>query len=342
MSDIVSRGDKAINIRYRPAKLSEVIGMESYKEALSKWVEMGERRTKTLLFHGSLGSGKTTLARILAMGLNCEKGDTSEPCLECPSCKAAMEEQAMHISEYNMIAANKKDDAEEIVKSMYKSCFTGRNRIFILDEAHGMSSAAQNLLLKIAESPPPNTYIIICTTEPQKIIKTLRSRCESYEIRVPTYEDIKTLLAIVVKQEMPEMKREQRVEILEACKGLSYREILMKLEKYIKGGGTGGIAEAFQSDYFLFAKIVMTGDFLSVIEYIAKGEDDFDVEAGRRVLRTFISNQIVYAMKEGKTDYATRCSNAFSHIDKGFYTDPNPLPSFKTDLFRVCLCLGLN
>lgn len=340
MVELIARGEKAINVRYRPMRFSEVIGMTSNKGALEKWLAGGSKRSRALLLYGSYGSGKTTMARILAMGLNCERGDTAEPCLECNSCKAAMADTAMHISEYNMSALSCKDDADAIVRSMSNSSLTGRNRIFILDEVQGMSTGSQNLLLKTLESPPPNTYVILCTTDPQKLLKTLRSRCELYEFKNPSLSDIKTMLATVVRQEMPEMKVEQRKEILESCKGLSYREILLKLDKFIKGGSVANIADAFQADYFGFAKLIVNGDYLQAIDYITNAGDDFEVEAARRVLRTFVSNQITYSMKEGHEPQAKRYAEAFQYLDKGFYTDPNPMPSFKTDLFLVCMAIS--
>lgn len=334
MIELVSRGDKAINERYRPMKFSEVIGCEKTKAALANWMGQGEKRSKAVLLYGNSGGGKSTISRILAMGLNCETGDSVEPCLECSSCKAAMSGEAMHISEYNMSALTGKDDAEEIVKSMGNTCFTGRNRVYILDEAQGMSTSAQNLLLKTLENPPKGVYCILCTTNPEKLLKTVKSRCEQFEFKNPTTNDIKVLLANVVKQEMPEMNIEQRKEILDACLGLSYREILMKLDKFIKGGGTDSISEAFQANYFDFAKIVMTGDYNNVLQYIENLGDDFDIEASRRMLRVFFCNQIKYSLKS--MELAKKYSLAFKILDKGFYTDPNPMPSYKVDLFDVC------
>ena len=331
--DLVARGDKAINERYRPMKFSEIIGCESTKKALTKWMEQGTKRSRALLCYGTSGAGKTTIAKILAMGLNCEKnGDTVEPCLECPSCRAAMNGEAMHISEYNMSALTGKDDAEQIVLSMQNSCFTGRNRVFIMDEAQGMSVASQNLLLKTLENPPANTYIFLLTTNPEKLLKTVKNRCEQYEFKLPTANDIKTMLGTIVRQEMPSMNTEQRKEILEACIGLSYREILMKLEKFMNGGGTGSISEAFQTDYFKFAKTVMSGNFAAAIAEIDKVEN-FDIEAARRVLRTFLCNQTIYVGNNFAE--AKKYHDAFRCFDKGFYTDPNPMPSFKMDVFMA-------
>jgi len=332
---LVSRGEKAINERYRPMRFSEVIGCDKTKDALTKWMNQGEKRSRAILLHGISGGGKTTIARIMAMGLNCEHGDTVEPCLECPSCKSAISGEAMHIQEYNMSALTRKEDADEIINSLSDSCFTGRNKVLILDEVQGMSTSSQNLILKSLENPPANTYLILCTTNPEKLLKTVRNRCEQYEFKNPTYDDIKVILGSIVKQEMPEMNLNQRKEILEACRGLSYREILMKLEKFIKGGGTDSISEAFQANYFDFCKLIALGKFADAMIYIEKNEDDFDIEAARRMIRSYFCSSMVSESKANgsRTERYYRVCRIF---DKGFYTDPNPMPSFKMDVYEAC------
>ena len=203
-----------------------------------------------------------------------------------------------------------------------------------------MSTSSQNLILKMLENPPANTYIILITTDPQKILKTIKTRCEQYEFKNPSLNDIKYLLGSVVSQEMPEMNIEQRKQILEACKGLGYREILMKLEKFIKGGGVGNIEEMFQADYMNIAKAVLTGNYQEVLRQIEKSGNDFDVEAARRLIRTFLCNQIEYSIKNGNEEKAKKMLLAFRIFDKGFYTDPNPIPSFKADLFESCMIIN--
>ena len=337
---LVPRGDKAINERYRPTTFHEIIGNQETKKSLAGWMERGDKRSRSLFFWGPSGCSKTTFARILAMGLNCEKGDTVNPCGECPSCRAALAGEAMHIREYNMSALSTKDDADAIVNSMYDSTFTGRNSVVILDEIQGTSTGSQNLMLKMLENPPNNTYVILATTDPQKILKTIKTRCEQYEVRLPSSDDIKQMLGSVVKQEMPSMPLEQRKQILEACRGLGFREILMKLEKFIKGGGTGSIEEAFQQDFVGIAKAVLKGDYAEVLSQIDKCGDSFEIEGSRRIVRTWLCNQIKYCMDKGDGQAAKRMLLAFRVFDKGFYTDPNPMPSFKADLFEACMILN--
>ena len=336
---LVQRGDKAINERYRPQTFHEIIGNVETKRSLAGWMERGDKRSRSILLVGSSGDGKTTTARILAMGLNCEKGDTINPCCECPSCRAAMAGEAMHIKEYNMSALSTKDDADAIVNSLYDSSFTGRNTVAILDEIQGMSVGSQNLMLKMLENPPKNTYIILATTDPQKILKTVKTRCETYEVTNPSTDNIKQMLGSVVKQEFPSMSLEQRKQILEACRGLGYREILMKLEKFIKGGGTDSIEEAFQQDFVGIAKAVLKGDYREVLSQIDKCGESFEIEGSRRIVRTWLCNQIKYSMDKGDGETAKRMLLAFRVFDKGFYTDPNPMPSFQADLFEACMII---
>ena len=337
---LVARGDKAINERYRPRTFHEVIGNNETKEALAKWMESGEKRGKAILLHGMSGDGKTTVARILAMGLNCEEGDTVNPCCKCPSCIAAMNGEAMHIKEYNMSALTTKDEADRIVNDMYDSSFTGRNNVIVLDEVQGMSTGSQNLMLKTLEEPPPNTYVILATTDPQKIIKTIKTRCLQYGFKNPTNNDVKQLLGCVVKQEMPSMTVEQRMQILSACVGLGFREILMRLDKFMKGGGTDSIEELFQQDFVGIAKAVIRGDFQSVLQQIEKCGDSFEVEGARLIVRTWLCNEIEYAMKKNNRERAEMMLRAFRVFDKGFYTDRNPMPSFKADLFEACMIIS--
>lgn len=729
---LVQRGDKAINERYRPQTFHEVIGNMETKRSLAGWMERGDKRSRSILLVGSSGDGKTTIARILAMGLNCEKGDTVNPCCECPSCRSAMAGEAMHIKEYNMSALSTKDDADAIVNSLYDSSFTGRNTVAILDECmhystmidcvengkikripigrivhgkmnvnvlsynpqtglieikpvvnwfknpkkevyewvfdrvqepnmhparkvltctenhtvflsdtneevqigslkkgdiirgnivssmnndthfsaiveskrhavitkearqfilgtllgdcgigrysensharihgihckkqefyalekvrilgdiaashgeiendgykkvdgtkkmaykfnsksrfeldefynlfnredykideilsqlddigvavwymddgslsnnttlnlstydfseeendkiidffkrkyniefkklfskkiqkyslyccgenknkfinlvapfvlkefqykcgkiavgdglrsinpiifnpiqegnyveckyrfvekrinpkknerghvydievadnhnyfasginvhncQGMSVGSQNLMLKMLENPPKNTYIILATTDPQKILKTVKTRCETYEFREPSTDNIKQMLGSVVKQELPSMPIEQRNQILEACRGLGYREILMKLEKFIKGGGAGSIDEAFQPEFASLAKSIMRGDLKGCMSEMDKYDDTVDANSAKRVIRVFACNQIKYSYEKGDVAGMKRSLAVFRIFDDGFYADPKPIPSLKADVIEACMIMS--
>ena len=136
------------------------------------------------------------------------------------------------------------------------------------------------------------------------------------------------------------MTVEQRMQILSACVGLGFREILMRLDKFMKGGGTDSIEELFQQDFVGIAKAVIRGDFQSVLQQIEKCGDSFEVEGARLIVRTWLCNEIEYAMKKNNRERAEMMLRAFRVFDKGFYTDRNPMPSFKADLFEVCMIIS--
>ena len=143
MAKLVSRGTGKIDKRYRPCRLSEVFGNENLVKSLENWFSQGESRSKVLLFQNGPGTGKTTLARILALGLNCENGESGEPCLECANCKSIMNGTALNIQEINAAQLNKKEDAEEIVNGMYETCLVGKNKIYILDECQQLTFSSK-------------------------------------------------------------------------------------------------------------------------------------------------------------------------------------------------------
>lgn len=233
---VVSRGESDICTRYRPRRMSEVVGTDAVVQALTRAIDMGEGRPKAYMFYGDSGCGKTTAARIMAMGLNCEEGDTPEPCLECSNCKMAVDGGAMHITELNLAQLNKKEDADGIIQEMDCRPWTGRNNCYIFDEAQMLTTAAQNLMLKKLEEPPPNTYIFICTTHPKKIIKTLQNRCEQHHFKNPSSAAVAILLKEVFKQENWEMSDEDKKRFFKIVQGRSYREILKAIDQVMRGG----------------------------------------------------------------------------------------------------------
>lgn len=336
---VVSRGQKAINERYRPMRLSELVGNEENKLMLSKWMQKGACRTKSLLFSGESGGGKTTTARILAMGLNCEKGETVEPCLECSSCKAAMLGQAFHIVEHNMSEANTKEAAEEIVASMYKRTLSGRYKVYILDEVQKLTNSSQNLLLKAVENPPEGVYIFFCTTEADSLIKTLRNRCEHYRYTLPTDHDISNLLAAVVKQENIELSDDQKRELFSYVQGMSYREILFTLEQYSAGLGTGQlagkIADKTGTDIFALAKaVIYNGNFDAWVK-VMESKQNIEFEGFRLMIRKMASREIEKAAFKN-IKRASLYYDIMEIIDSKKFYDPSPQPTATAMIWRIC------
>lgn len=289
---ITSRGEGDICSRYRPRRMSEIVGSGAPVEALTKAINMGVNRPKAYLFYGDSGCGKTTAARIMAMGLNCEQGDTAEPCLECSSCKMALDGGAMHITELNMADLNKKEDSEAILLEMSLRPWTGRNNCYIFDEAQMLTNASQNLLLKNLEEPPPNTYIFICTTHPQKIIKTLQSRCEKHHFKLPSPTDISKLLKRLFEAEQWSMEDADKKQFFTKVKGRSYREVLKAVDQVIRGGVDSlDLPDESNSQFIDICRLVQKGDFASVCtqwKEIKKEQGKVDCEGLRLCLLGYL------------------------------------------------------
>ncbi len=176
--------------KYRPLKWSDVIGQEHVAQTLKNALAKGQI-AHAFLFCGPRGVGKTTCARILARVLNCSNpGSDWEPCNECDSCRASMENASFNIFELDAASNNSVDDIRELVDQVRYQPQAGKFKIYIVDEVHMLSAAAFNAFLKTLEEPPPYAKFILATTEKHKIIPTILSRCQIYDFRRIGEKDI--------------------------------------------------------------------------------------------------------------------------------------------------------
>lgn len=185
---------------YRPLKLSDVIGQEVPKGLLKGRLDQGEP-AQAWMFSGPPGTGKTTMARIVAMGLNCAEGPTSEPCGECPSCRMILAGRSEWVFELNAGANGGIETLREVIDELRRPVPNTAWRVLILDECQAMTQAAQTALLKPLEEPPARTVIVLATTHPQGIQQAIRSRCESVLFKSLVAGDLVGLLKGVVKSE---------------------------------------------------------------------------------------------------------------------------------------------
>ncbi len=197
---IVKRGQGTYARAFRPCKVSEVYGQEEAKNFVQKCLDKDDL-PQSLLFYGASGTGKTTLSRIIAMGLNCENGITSEPCCECESCTRILKYSHFALTEINASEVTGVDRLREIVDKFAYGLMSGRRRVTVFDECHGLKSAAQRLLLKVVEDSFEDDYCIFCSTEPKKIIAPLANRCTPFEFGPIPPEDIRRLLVDVCEWE---------------------------------------------------------------------------------------------------------------------------------------------
>ena len=186
--------------RHRPRTFADVVGQEHVVRTLRNAVEQGKVH-HAYLFVGSRGTGKTSMAKILAACLNCAQGPTTEPCGVCPSCRSIATATSLDVIEMDAASNNSVDDIRELRESVAYAPVSGRSKVYILDEAHMLSPQAWNAFLKTLEEPPPHTIFVLATTEAQKVLPTVVDRCHRFDFARPTADQLAAVVRRVAEQE---------------------------------------------------------------------------------------------------------------------------------------------
>ncbi len=186
--------------KYRPQLFSDVVGQEHVKTTLLNAIKT-DKVAHAYLFCGPRGCGKTTVARLLAKAVNCEKTDSPEPCNKCSSCVEIMENRSMDIIEIDAASHRGIDEVRELREGVRFGPTKGKYKVFILDEAHQLTSGAANALLKMLEEAPAHAIFILATTEAQKMITTIISRCQRFDFHKITVSKMIKRLSGIAKSE---------------------------------------------------------------------------------------------------------------------------------------------
>jgi DNA polymerase-3 subunit gamma/tau len=264
----------ALYRKYRPQTFAEVVGQEAVVRTLTNAIEQGKVR-QAYLFAGPRGTGKTSLARILAKSVNCEHGPTATPDNTCHACVAISNGSSLDVIEMDAASQRGIDDIREIRERVVLQPVEGRSKVYILDEAHQLTDAAWNALLKLIEEPPPHLLFVFCTTELQKVLPTVRSRCQTFVFQRPRLPELIRKLRLIADGESIDVPDSALGLIARGARG-AYRDAESTLDQLAAAtGGTITMQDVLQllgavEDEVLFrlCDLVVDGDTAAALVFL--------------------------------------------------------------------------
>ena len=222
--------------KWRPRKMDQVVGQEPVVRTLRRAIETG-RVAHAYLFSGPRGTGKTSTAKVLAMGLNCAEGPTAEPDGTCENCRAIINNSSLDVVEMDAASNRGIDEIRDLRDRVNLAPVAGRTKVYIIDEVHMLTPEAFNALLKMLEEPPEHVVFVLATTEKHKVLPTIISRCQSFDFRRPSIETLAAKLGEISKAEGIVVEPEALTVIAREGRG-SFRDaegLLDQLSSFVEG-----------------------------------------------------------------------------------------------------------
>lgn len=323
-------GANDLTTTYRPCTVNEVVGNEINKKIIGRCLKNGNL-SHSLLFTGPAGCGKTTMARIISLGLNCKNAQvsTDTPCLECDYCMATLDQKNLDVIEINVGKDGGKAAVNQIVKDLSFSPMCCRHKVLIFDEAHELSKSAQDLLLKVVEDGYSHVYFIFCTNKPEKLTDAFVSRVTVMEFgRMPDDKLLETLTNICDFEGIAH-KHEVLSYVVEIAKGVP-RDAIKYLKQVfdeqswdlstIKLMFSGYLIDEDDVNIMEIGKILQTGSFKPAIKLLNK-LNNIPEEGIRIALAGFFTNKLKWSRSFTEGD---KCSAVLDVITVPIYMTGKP------------------
>lgn len=324
--------DRNLSISARPKRFKDLVGQGEVVQQIRKQISSG-RLPAAWLFSGPTGSGKTTLAKIVALSLQCSHQEKfGNPCSDCRHHR-----KSFNIYEVNAAEASKVEETEQVIAgAFYKPQPPSLCRVYLFDEAQKLSAASQSALLKYFEESPRSTVWMICTTEPEKILLTLRRRCVTYNLPGLEQEEIGELVRRLIKESGQGLRCHPLIEKLNGFGISSPGWITMAVERYLSGESAEKAAQVggeTTTDTLKLCRATISGDWDVVRGLLSKANPG---EA--RALRASVAGYLKSVLLRAEDDYkARRAAEAVDRLAEiSVYEDGLQFSALAAALFSVC------